>query len=193
MKTSTLILPDSGIMPRKRWTREECRQLMTLGMLEQGKYELIEGEIVVKMGQNGPHVFVCLQVFRLLVGIFGFDHVRFPAPVVIDETNEPEPDVAVTTGTTRDYIGDNPASRDIRLAVEVSDSTIQSDKRIKATLYARAGIAEYWIVNINARELIVHRAPTENGYAEVEIRLEHETVQPLAAPGTEIRVSTFLP
>ena len=157
--SQAIVLPDSVTMPRKRWTRDECRQLQSLGLIDAGKYELIEGEIIVKVSQNEPHVFVVMQVLRILTAIFGFDYVRPPAPVAINEYNEPEPDVAVVARPLREYLAaGTPLPQDIRLLVEVSNTTLRTDRSVKAAVYGRAGIPEYWIVNINARTLEVPTA-----------------------------------
>ena len=100
----TLILPNEMAARRKRWTRDECRALVAEGCLKAGKFELIEGEIIHKMGQNEPPVFACSAVFDALRGVFGLDHVRQAAPILIDTVNEPEPDAAVTVRPRRDYL-----------------------------------------------------------------------------------------
>lgn len=66
-----IVLPDSHEMPRRRWTRDECKTLTDLGLLEPGRYELLEGEIVLKMGQGRVHIFVVTQPLRILGEIFG--------------------------------------------------------------------------------------------------------------------------
>lgn len=190
----TTIAEIKASLPRKRWTRDECHRLKEADALPTDFYELIEGEILIKMGQNEPHVFVCMQLLRVLASIFGFDFVRLPAPVALDETNEPEPDIAVTTRPARAYLAaGTPSPQDIRLVVEVSDTTLPLDRRIKAVLYARAGIAEYWIVNINARTLEVFRQPAADGYETVTSLSDTESVSPLAAPEALVRVADLLP
>jgi Uma2 family endonuclease len=181
-------------MPRKIWTRDECHHLMETGILEEGRYELLEGEIVIKMGQNEPHIYVCGRMLRALVSVFGFDFVRIPAPLAIDDYNEPEPDVSVTTRPARDYLtSGTPEPQDIRLAVEVADSTLRSDLRVKSSLYARAGIVEYWVVDINARCVHVHREPTAEGYESITVVGVEGTLTPLAAPQTSLPVVDLLP
>ncbi len=79
-----------------------------------------------------------------------------------------------------------PAAADIHLLVEISDSTLDYDLSVKATLYARAGIAEYWVLDVNGRRLISHRDPKGDTYSSVTIYGEHEFVAPLAAPHAEL-------
>lgn len=190
-----IILPDSQALPRKLWTLEECRQLMAAGFLEEGSaYELLEGEIVAKMTFNEPHIYVSSQVHRALAAIFGFDYVRPAAPVALNRRNGPEPDAAVMVRPLRDYLQiGTPPPQDARLVVEVSDATLRTDLQVKSHLYARAGIPEYWVVNVNARTLHIFREPTSEGYTSETILGETEAVSPLAASEAVISVADLLP
>lgn len=79
------------------------------------------------------------------------------------------------------------------MVVEVSDTTIAFDLTTKARLYARAGIPEYWVLDITNRRLIVHRDPQPGGYSNVDAYNEHEAVAPLAAPSNPLTISTAFP
>jgi Uma2 family endonuclease len=180
--------------PRKKWTVRECRFLVDSGLLEAGKYELIGGDIVQKMGQNPPHVLVISLVLRALIGLFGFDYVQTQAPVMLDDEEEPEPDAAVLVHPLRHYLTQGtPTATDVRLLVEVSDSTLAGDTGTKARIYARYGIADYWVVNIPDRTVIVHRLPGPDGYASTISCDDAASITPLAAPNTLIRVADLLP
>lgn len=180
--------------PRKRWTVQECRFLVDSGLLEPGKYELIGGNIVQKLGQNPPHVLVVSLVLRALIGLFGFDYVQTQAPVQFDEDEEPEPDAAVLLHPLRHYLTQGtPMASDVRLLVEVSDSTLAGDTGLKARIYARYGIADYWVVNIPDRTLMVHRQPGPTGYASTISLDDTASVIPLAAPNAAVRVADLLP
>ncbi len=87
----------------------------------------------------------------------------------------------------------NPQPSDVRLVVEISDSTLGFDLKVKAPLYARAGIPEYWVVDIAGKRVIVHRDPSGGAYTSVEAYSEQESVQPLAAPGHAFPVSSAFP
>ncbi len=181
------------LLPRKRWTRDECRQMADLGLLKNNRYELIEGEVVDKMGQGRLHVFVVTRLVTYLIAIFGGDHVQSQAPISLNETNQPEPDAAVLTGTVGDYLERDPEPGDVRLVVEVSDTTLRTDRTVKALLYARAGIAELWIVNVADRRVEVFRQPGPNGYADTENVPDTGVLFPLAAPTAVIAVADLLP
>ncbi|MDQ2800871.1 MAG: Uma2 family endonuclease [Armatimonadota bacterium] len=190
-----IVLPDSQALPRKLWTLEECRQLIAAGLLEEGgRYELLEGEIIDKMTFNEPHIYVSSQVHRALAAIFGFDYVRPAAPVALNRRNGPEPDAAVMVRPLRDYLQiGTPPPQDARLVVEVSDATLRTDLQVKSHLYARAGIPEYWVVNVNARTLHVFHQPTADGYGSETVLGENQSVSPLAAPDSTIAVADLLP
>ena len=179
---------------RKKWIRDECRQLMELGILEEARFELIHGDIVPKMTQQERHIYTCKQVQKALEAIFGTDYVRLAAPLAIGEYEEPEPDAAVMHRPLIDYLRlGTPLPEEVRLAVEVSDRTLRQDLAAKKVQYGSAGIPEYWVANINARTLHVFRQPTENGYALESVRASEEAVSPLAAPQAVIAVADLLP
>ncbi len=179
---------------RKRWTRDECRRLMEMGILEEARFELIGGDIVPKMTQHERHIYTCKQVQKALEAIFGTDYVRLAAPIALGEYEEPEPDAAVMHRPLRDYLRlGTPLPEEVRLVVEVSDRALRRDLNAKKTQYGSAGISEYWVININARTLHVFQQPTENGYALESIWTSEEGVSPLAAPEAVIAVADLLP
>lgn len=185
---------ETAEVPRKQWTRDECRQLMEIGILEEARFELIHGDIIPKMTQHEPHIYTCKQVQKALEAIFGADYVRVAAPIALGIHEEPEPDGAVATRPGRDYLTlGTPPSSDIRLAVEVSDSTLRWDLTTKRGQYGHAGIAEYWVVDIPNRLLHVFRQPIETGYAGGTLLTTDDEVFPLSAPGQAVRVADLLP
>jgi Uma2 family endonuclease len=181
--------------PRKRWTREECRIVADAGLLSsENRFELIEGDLLERMGQNQPHVFVMFLVCQALAAAFGADFVQSQAPIALSDISEPEPDAFVTRNTHRHYFQHGtPGPAEVLLVAEVSDTTLGFDTTVKADLYARAGIPEYWVVDIAARVVIVHRQPGPAGYADRQTVSETGTVAPLAAFGSPIRVADLLP
>ncbi len=168
--------------------------MITVGVLEAGMYELIEGDVVPKMGQNVAHVFVVGRIYLALVGIFGGDYVLSQAPLRLSRTTEPEPDVAVLDRPLGEFLsfGTPPASK-ARLVVEVSNTTLAADTTVKALLYARAGLPEYWIADVEHRIFLVHREPASTGYQRRVIVSANETLSPLARPDAILRVIDLLP
>jgi Uma2 family endonuclease len=179
--------------PRKRWTRAECAALESSGLWDQQRLELVDGELISKMGKKRPHVNALVAVQAWLVRTFGEQFVNPEAPIDVapedNPTNEPEPDLVVLAKPSREFQTANPRPADLRLVVEVSDSTLGFDLTAKAELYARAGIVEYWVVDVAARRLIVHRDPREGLYRSVTAYNEQETIGPLSAPHSKFKVA----
>lgn len=192
----SVMLEREEIPHRKRWTREECRNLRAAGFLP-GRYELIDGEIIEKMPKNPPHRIALMLLAAWLESLFGRFFVQTQDPIVLpipdSNSTEPEPDVAVTQAPTTTYQSDNPHPEDLLLVGEVSDTTLSYDLRNKATLYAAAGISDYWVLDVIGRRLYVHRRPASDGYREVRIYSETEEVSPLAHPDAAILVASLLP
>jgi Uma2 family endonuclease len=183
--------------PRKRWTREEVNFLEDQGLFLGQRYELVEGDLINRMGAKPPHVSALSLMLGWLYQVFGPDRVQPPSPIDVapqdNPTSEPEPDAAVLNRSTREFARDRPDPADIVLIVEVSDTSLRFDRTTKAGLYARAGVQDYWILDINHRRLVVHRDPVDGLYRSVTAYEENEAVAPLAAPNSFARASDFLP
>ena len=184
------------------WTRAKYEHATELGLFGPDDHiELIEGEIVQKMPVNSPHSTAVMLTENALRRAFSSGHIlRVQQPLSVGAYSQPEPDVAVVRGSARDYTNAQPGSDMAPLVVEVSDTTLGNDRTKKSLLYARAGIPEYWIVNINDRLLEVYRhpAPAEDGsvshsYRQVLRLTETEAIAPLAAEETIIAVADLLP
>ena len=185
--------PSAPLIPRrKRWTRAECAFLESSGIWDQQRLELIDGELISKMGQNRPHVVFLSRMLEWLFETIGRGRVNANAPIDVapedNPTNEPEPDIIVLTGPSSSIRTGNPQPRDLALVVEISDSTLRFDLNVKARLYARAGIIEYWVLDVPGRRLIVHREPSPAGYRSVVAYSEFEKVAPLASPQHELQI-----
>jgi Uma2 family endonuclease len=184
--------PVSAEPTRKRWTRAECEALETTGLLDQQKLELVDGELISKMGKNRPHVNTLSFALEWFIEVFGKGFINPEAPIDVapedNPTNEPEPDIIVLKRPSWEFKA-NPQPADLHLVVEVSETTLGFDLTKKAMLYARAGIVEYWVLDVEAHRLIVHREPAGGRYASVAVYGEQETVAPLAAPSAEFHVA----
>ena len=139
--TDTLVAP-----PHKFWTRDTCDVLERTGALDQERYELIEGELILKMGKNLPHMRALSVLTGWLYSVFGMLFVM-PQPSLDmnpedNPKSEPQPDVLVLNRSVRTLSG-RPRPEDLWLVAEVSDSSLSFDVNVKARLYARAGIVEY--------------------------------------------------
>src|SRR5256885_3978283 len=170
--------------PRKVWTRAECMTLEASGLLDGQHLELIEGDLINKMGKKRPHVNSLTLLMAWLVQVFGAWFVNQGAPIDVapedNPTNEPEPDIIVLKRPSREIKKANPQPVDLHLVVEVSDTSLGFDLTKKAALYARAGIVEYWSLDVAACRLVVHREPIGGRYASLEVYGGQEHVAPLA-------------
>jgi Uma2 family endonuclease len=115
--------------------------------------------------------------------------VRVHGPFVASENSEPEPDLALVPN--EDYSRDHAASA--FLMIEVAESSLRKDRILKASLYARAGVPEYWIVNLRERVVEVHRAVREGRYATVTAHGRDETIHPEAFPDIAVAIAGILP
>ena len=178
---------------QRDWTLEEFERLVGTGFFAPGeRLELIEGVILPKMTQNPPHATALTLTQMAMMRIFGTQVVvRIQLPLSLDERNRPEPDVAVVSGSPRDYLVSHPSTA--LLVVEISDTTLQTDRDIKAAIYARAEINEYWILNLAERNLEVHREPRNGRYNLIRILDEAQSVTPVAAPDNSISIAELLP
>ncbi len=193
-RSSPVYATEDAAIPRKKWTRDECRRLVEMDLLPAGKFELIHGDIILKMTQHERHIYVCKQVQKALEAIFGVDYVRLANPIAIGEHEEPEPDAAAMQRPSVDYLRmGTPLPAEVRLSVEVSDSTLQWDLNAKKEQYGGAGIPDYWVVDIPNRLLHVFREPTPDGYASETVLTPEDEVRPLAAPDAAVRVADLLP
>jgi Uma2 family endonuclease len=193
--TSSTAPPDKGIRPR-RWTREEYYRAADLGLFRpEERLELLDGEIIEKMSpQKAPHAAIVSLLARILGTAFGPGHtVRSHLPLILNDLSEPEPDAVVAPGTELDYISSHPVTSDARLVVEVSDTSLRYDRGRKRSAYARAGILEYWILNLPQRQLEVHREPAGARYRSITVYGEDEVATPLAAPHATLGVNDLLP
>ena len=141
-----------------RWTRAEYDRLVGLGAFEGYPIELIGGQLVVAEPQGAYHASAISRLDYAVRAILPDGWiVRTQAPVSLDDDSEPEPDLVVVSGRPGDYDDGHPA-RPV-LVVEVAESSLAFDRQHKGSLYARARVEDYWIVNLIDRVLEVHRDP----------------------------------
>lgn len=163
----------------KLWTRAEYDRLIEAGALEGQHVELIEG-VLVEMSPQGPLHY---EVVRRLITMFGpLLQAGFSfgvqGPLAVGPTSEPEPDFVVIKD--ENYAKGLPDTA--FLVVEVAVSSRAVDLQAKPRLYSAAGVPEYWVVDVGAREVVVHRGPHWDGYAEVRRVGPGETLHPTALP-----------
>ena len=198
MSAALLLPPQTGAeaLPRKRFTREEFDRLIETGFFEGQRCELIDGELIDKMGQKPPHAFAIQRGFVWLAGVFKIILVQVQLPVEASEADRehsvPEPDLSVLAEEKREFAKRFPRGDELLLAIEVSDSSATFDLSRKALLYAAAGVPEYWVLDLPRRRLVVHREPSEAGYRLIRFFAEGDTVT-LENRTEAVRVGDLLP
>lgn len=171
--------PPTTEVPPRRFTADEVQAMLHAGILhEDDRLELIDGQLVVMPSIGDPHI-VCVNRLNSILNERLIAHniegvvVSVQNPVRIDEHNEPEPDVVLSTA-----LGAAPRSEDILLLVEVAEGSLAYNRDVKRPLYARAGIPEVWIVNLAELQIEVHREPDGDVYRTRHLAGMDDTVAP---------------
>ena len=190
--------PSTGTPQLRRWTVAEFDQLGSLGCFTGRRAFLLDGAILEQGPMDPPHANALELVVDVLRAVFvtGW-RFRIQTPLHLDEFNNPMPDLAIVAGRP----GNHPAHpATAALVVEVSDSTLKTDLANKAERYATAGIADYWVLDLNGGVLHVFRDPQRlpasldaTAYRTHKILKSNDTVSPLAAPTATVRVADLLP
>ena len=184
----------------RRWTRTEYDRLITHGVLgEDERIELLDGILVVREPQAARHSAALVALEQTLTGAFGPGfHVRPQLPLALDDSSEPEPDAVVVRGEPWDYARAHPATP--LLLVEIAETSLAIDRDYKGSLYARSGIADYWIVNLADSALEIYRVPAPAAsapfgweYRNRERLARGGSISPLAASTAVIAVAALLP
>lgn len=164
--------------------------MVELGMFVNEKVELIRGVLVKKTSPQGAlHASTVQRLDRIFnTRLAERANVRIQLPLALSEISEPEPDVALVA--PGDHDAEHPASA--LLIVEISDSSLTAD-RAKCAIYATAGIAEYWIVNLGARTVEVYTSPDGDRYADVRTLRQADTLRPCAFDDLAIAVADIRP
>jgi Uma2 family endonuclease len=189
----------SDELPRKRFTRAEVERMMDIGLFEGQRFELIDGDLINKMGQKPPHASAIQLCMIMLAKIFALELVRvqlsMEASAPDRETSEPEPDLAVLAAAKADFKRRHPNGSELALIVEIADTSLRQDTIKKRGIYARAGVPEYWVLDLNGRRLIVHRdLDARSGqYLAIQNYGADESVPVPSRLGQSIPVSDLLP
>lgn len=181
-------------LQRRRFTVDEYHRMGEAGIFhEDDRIELIRGEIVM-MSPIGPrHVYYVNRLTQVLVvAVARTGEVSVQNPTVMEERSEPQPDVVVIKPRGRHYLGKLPESGDVLLAVEVADTSLDRDRQVKIPLYAEAGIAESWILNIEEAIIERYTEPGPRGYGRMERLGTRDRVTLVGLPGCTIDLGEVL-
>jgi Uma2 family endonuclease len=182
-------------LTRHRFTVEEYHRMGEAGILpEDSRIELIAGDVVVREPIGSRHAGTVNRLNRLWTSRLGERAVvQIQNPIELpQEDSEPQPDVTLLRPRADFYTAAHPLAADVLLLIEVADSTLAVDRRVRMPLYARAAIREVWILDLTADRVEVYRAPTLRGYQDV-VRLERgQEVAPLAFADLILTVEDLL-
>jgi Uma2 family endonuclease len=182
-------------LKRRRFTVDEYHLMGDAGVFHPGeRVELIDGAIVDMTPIGRRHATAhrrSVRSFHRLVGERAL--IDSQDPVVIGEFGEPQPDVVLLRPRPDDYLSAHPMPADVLLVVEIVDSSLEYDRRVKLPMYAKAGIPEAWVENLIDGVVEVCTEPGPDGYRTVRVARRGETVRPTAFPDVEIPVAELLP
>ena len=180
-------------LPRHLWTVDEYHRMGEVGLLDaDARVELLEGEIVEMAPIGDAHAAISNRLNRLLVLAVGERGiVAVGNPVRLSLHSEPQPDFSVLRPRA-DYQTRGPRPEDVILAVEVSDTTLRRDRQVKLAMYASAGIPEFWIVNLEIREVEIYRSPAGDTYASFERKGPGNVATIVGLPGVSIAIGQML-
>lgn len=180
------------VKPRpRRFRYDEYRRMVDEGFFESDKVELFDGEVLTMSALSEPHNITVLLARQHLERAFGPGFVVRPQmPLAFEPLDSsPEPDIAVVQGSPRDF-RTPPATA--ALIVEVAVTSLEFDLGAKAVLYASAGIADYWVIDVLQRQVIVHRNPIDRRYTSINTLPSSAPIQPLGS-GQAIVIRDLLP
>ena len=186
--TATRPLAFSGFSPDDayRLTVPEYHELIRLGILGEGApVELLDGCLTKKMSKNPPHrgATVLLQQALGRHVPLGY-HFELQDPITLSES-EPEPDASVIRGDVRDFLDRHPGPEDIALVVEIANNSLTRDRNWKRSIYARAGIPTFWLINLVNRSLEIYSEPAEGDFTLTRILKANESA-PLVLDGRDV-------
>jgi Uma2 family endonuclease len=181
-------------LQRHRFTVDEYYRMAEAGILNQdSRVELIEGVVVdmppIGPGHSGTVSRTAATFFRRFEGAA---QVWVQNPVRLEPYNEPQPDVALLRPRDDFYTSAHPTPVDILLLVEVADSTLAADRSVKVPLYARCGVVETWLIDLQHAAVHIYRDPSPDGYHLVQTFRRGQRIAPLAFPDREFDVAELL-
>ena len=164
---------------RHKLTVNDYHKIAEAGILtENDRVELIEGELIDMAPIGSPHADYVDRLNLMLISQIGTRfRVRIQNPIQLSDYSEPEPDVVIAKN--RSYREAHPGPQDILLLIEVADSTLKYDRDIKIPLYARCGIPEVWLIDLQKKRLEIHRQPSQEGYRQILLPASNESISPL--------------
>jgi Uma2 family endonuclease len=180
------------VVTTAKWTIDDYHQMITAGILDDRRVELLKGEIVEMSPEGEPHAYFSTEAGEYLTRILGERATIRPAkPITLANNSEPEPDIAIAQRLGREYLNHHPYAENIFWLIEYSDSSLDKDLETKTKIYAEAEIPEYWVVNLKKRQLIVFREPQDGEYTS-KSTVTGGTIYPIAFPDIAVAVDLIV-
>lgn len=161
-------------------------------LTEDDRVELIEGEIIKMCAVGKPHTACVNRLNRIFSQLVPNAIVSVQNPLLLSDTSEPKPDVVLCKFREDFYVAEGIKPADALLVVEVADSSAQYDRKVKLPLYALAGVAEVWLVDLNRGVVEVYREPSDGEYQELKTYRRGEKIEPLLIPEVSLTVEEIL-
>jgi Uma2 family endonuclease len=181
------------ILERRKFTLEEYHRLAETGFLgEDDRVELIDGEIIEMSPVGKAHNACINRNNRKLIRLLGDRAIVSVQNSIIIQESEPLPDIAILAPNPTDYADRLAAPEDILLIIEVADSSLDYDQEIKAPKYAKSGVQELWVVDLNEELIWVYRNPSSKGYLNMKAHKRGESITMLVFPDITLAVNDIL-
>ncbi|WP_017324222.1 Uma2 family endonuclease [Synechococcus sp. PCC 7336] len=175
-----------------KWTLDDYHRTIDAGILSDRKVELLNGNIVEKSPEGPIHYFITSDIADYLRSRLGnAAKVRETGPITLSDRSEPEPDIAVVKPLGIVYRDRHPYPEDVFWTIEIAYSSIGRDLGEKVSAYGRAGISEYWVVDLQKLEVIVMRSPSDAGYERCQV-FTSGRISPAAFPNLDITIAKLL-
>ena len=189
------MLNTEALLTIRKWTVKEYHKLGEMRFFHpEERVELLSGNMITISAKGTANTSATRRTANVLRDILENQvDVYYKSPIALDDNSEPEPDIALVRIDPFDYATHHPTPSEVYLIIEVADSSLTFDREIKAKAYARSGIADYWVLNVNNRQLHVFREPAENGYQSELILGENGSISPLQFPTINIAIQAMLP
>ena len=177
----------------KTWTVADYHRIVDAGILDGHPVELLDGEIVVMSPEGAPHASASVRAGEYLMRLLeDRAQVRPAKPITLEAVrSEPEPDLAIVRRSPREYSDHHPYPEDVFWLVEYANTSLSKDLDDKKRLYARAGVREYWVVDLRRMRVLAFRDPAAETYAD-ERTFDRGEIRPLAFPDVAVSVSRLL-
>lgn len=182
-------------LARRRFTIDEYHRMGDAGILGcEERLELVDGALVVREPIGSHHAGTVTRLNRLWTSrLSDRALVSVQNPIVLpSHDSELQPDIAILALRADCFAASHPVPADVFLLIEVADTSLRLDRRVKLPLYARAGIREAWLCDLTTDRIEVHRRPSADGYASWRVALPGESLGAEAFPDITVRVADIL-